>query len=546
MGFRGWVVGSLAIILLPACWCKAQSLSTVVLPSTDEIYEALLEGEINYEQYEILMELIESGITPESRFLLDEIPNLADFSSAAKGDTSSFGEDQTTSFQQIGREAGSRRVFKHQYYSTLEEPSRERYNSSLTYDLNCRWSVSMSARKELTGRERFISRAITYQTDSSAVRSVTLGSFKTRYGLGSVIGYRGKSLRYESRLSAESFLCPDNGGFNGAAADIKLHELEIRGMCSINRDTAHGIVTSAAMVQRTTGRWSEAVIVGLNGVTDRSTGHRIADFKTALSFSTAYQQGTITAEYCVQTGSKNDFGTVLVEGTHRSQAFSVQYAAWRYGHDYLDIAGGGKGATINHRTTLPEIDFTYSDKRAGQVGVLTKGSRELTRNIKVFGDLLAASRDIDSSLVQFSPGMEWSVTPALTWTLDYLQTVKSRFEDSLFVEPTDRKIRLEARYRTKKTTLRAYAAHSSSATRGDYVTLFASAKKELRSGGVVEAWSNLGRLTKGRVDYWYGYLRVSQPVLPSVDLAVKLNHRYDRKMTRPNETAASLEVVAEL
>ena len=54
-------MGVLAVLLLPASWIRAQSLSTVVLPSADEVYEALVQGEISFDQYEILMELIETG-----------------------------------------------------------------------------------------------------------------------------------------------------------------------------------------------------------------------------------------------------------------------------------------------------------------------------------------------------------------------------------------------------------------------------------------------------------------------------------------------------
>jgi hypothetical protein len=107
-------------------------------------------------------------------------------------------------------------------------------------------------------------------------------------------------------------------------------------------------------------------------------------------------------------------------------------------------------------------------------------------------------------------------------------------------------LRLELRYRTKRISFQGYVAHTSSIARGDYVSLFASAKKKLGSGAEIEAWSNLGRLKKGEIDYWYGYLRVAQPVLPSITLAAKFCHRYERKTTQPHETALSLEVVAEL
>lgn len=255
------------------------------------------------------------------------------------------------------------------------------------------------------------------------------------------------------------------------------------------------------MVQRTSGGWSGALIVGMNRLIDRSSQHGITDFKTALNLSRKSAAGVTTVEYCVQTRNTSDFGTLLVEGTQRAQSTSVQYAAWRYGKDYPDFTGGGKGVALSHTSSVPEIDFEYTDKRAGQTGLLTKMSQGIASRLRLSGELLASARNLDTSFLQIRPGIEWSVGRDWKWTLDYLQTIKSRFEDSFLVAPSNRSVRLEARYQKARRMLRMSLAHTSSMTKGDYVTLFASAKQELTSGGALEVWSNLGQLAIGKVNY---------------------------------------------
>lgn len=94
----------MGLILLLGELCPAQELSTVVFPSEDEILEALRAGEIDYYQYQILMELSQYGIDADDLYLLDEIPNLWHIGDV-RGDTVSLESEQQAMF--VGtRDAG--------------------------------------------------------------------------------------------------------------------------------------------------------------------------------------------------------------------------------------------------------------------------------------------------------------------------------------------------------------------------------------------------------------------------------------------------------
>jgi hypothetical protein len=535
-----------AAACLPVGRVAAQELSTVVLPSADEVVEALAQGEIDFEQYEVLMELINSGITLENTYLLDAIPNLADFVTAQGTDTSGLEANQLAPFWNVSHRPGLRRVFKHQYYSTLAEKARERYRSSLEYQVDRNWSGSIQIRKELSGRERLTQRGVCYNSDSGTIRGVAIGTYRIRYGLGTVVGFRGKSLSYSRRLDGESLLCPDYGGFNGLEAELRFGQTQARGMISYNRDSAHAVATTAATLRQDKGLWSEAITVGVSSVSNRSDAATAADLKAAVTVSRKFDRGAMTLEYCAQTGSKTDFGTMVLEGSDRSSLGTVQYAVWRYGKRYIDLSGGGKAAAISHTSQLDEVDFSMSDKWSGQYGLLGKGSARITSNVTLTGALLAAARSKDSTLVQIRPGVEWSSAHNWRWTVDYLQTNKRKTEDTASVELSDRKIRLAGRYMRNGVEAHWNVAHSVSTTHGDFVTLFGSVKVSDQGGQECELWSNLGRLERGKVDYWYGYFRTVQPILERVDLAVKVSHRFDRSSSQPHETAVSLEAIAEL
>ncbi len=538
--------GILVFATIVAASGMAQDLSTVVLPSVDEVYEALIEGEITYDQYVVLLELIESGITPQNRFLLDEIPNLADFTSLSDSNSTTLEAMQMSPFWRAARQSKLHRQIDYQYYTTLADTARERYRSSMTFDFNPHWSTNLRITKELSGRERFTARSLSYSSDSGTVRSIQIGSFQTRYGLGSVIGYRGKILHYRGRLDDESFLFPDNGGFNGLNLSLQAGNFGLGTLVSSNRDTAYHLLSAAQLLQHNSDGWQQTLIFGVNRIADRSTEKGITDLKLAANVSRKYRDGAATVEYCAQVGEKKEFGNVLVEGVHRSGQSDFRYAAWHYGNGFIDLTSGSKAAAISRTSSVSDIGFTYTDKRAGQSGVLTKTITELGPSLKLTTEFLGAMRNRDSFLVQIRPGMEWTLNRQWSWTFDYLHTIKSRVVDSLRSEPVDRRIRLESVFRSSSTFLRTALAHTSSAARGDYFSLFFSARHATKSGSLVEAWSNLGRVINGTIDYWYGYVRSVQPLLDQLNLAAKLSHRCDYANRQSHETAVSLELIAEL
>jgi hypothetical protein len=194
----------------------AQGLSTVVIPSEDELYEALILGEIDYEQYVLLKEILLIGIDSSNIHLLDEIPNLSWFGPGPPGRVDSLSTEQETPFCTKGSFGKGFRVqVDNRYYRELEASGRYRNNLAVLLSPNSHLRASCKLQRDLGGQERIVSRQVRFHSEDGLVRELTLGSDARRLGLGTVFGYRGKLFEFSHELDEESFLFPDYGGSNG-------------------------------------------------------------------------------------------------------------------------------------------------------------------------------------------------------------------------------------------------------------------------------------------------------------------------------------------
>jgi hypothetical protein len=228
-------------------------LSTVVLPSADEALEALESGEISYHQYLQLCEIINYGIDSTTSYLLDEIPNLV---YVGESDQPLSDPSETEQLQAVGGEAmatgGNNPITGHlgyRFYQQLDETERTWYRTSGNLLVADQFRVRFDIERSKSGRERVVRRSLGYSAPIGTVRHLVVGSFTARLGLGTMFGYAGKRLDYADRLSAESWLFPDYGGYNGVLVDARTGRLKMTGLVSIQRNAQFRLVSTGLMTQ---------------------------------------------------------------------------------------------------------------------------------------------------------------------------------------------------------------------------------------------------------------------------------------------------------
>lgn len=516
----------------------AQELSTAEFPAEDEVFEALASGEIDYEQYIQLLEVLQDGVDSTELHLLDLVPNLSFFRDTVR---SSLETEQGKPFL-TSRSRSRHGSARYGYYQRLEEPGSSRYSLAMKTNLSPQWGFSLKVRKDLSGRERFTGRTLKYGNDTGYVREVQLGTFTKRLGLGTVFGYRGKLFQCDDHISGESFAYPDFGGFNGAMARLMFGHWEVIPLTSVHRDPKYRLFTGGGMLSTQIGNWTPGLLVAYNRLTRRGSEAYLADYKAGLSLSKAGRRNNLAVEYCVQTGFRDDFGTFVLEGTQKLGEATVHVAAWRYGDQYLNLSGGAKAASLQQTEHIGELDFSFSEKRTGQVGSLLKSAVSLRTNVKWSNSLLLATRNEDTTTVQWLSDMTY--LPAPKWRLAF--SFLEKRNERVSVRVGERRVRAEIAYRADNLSMRSHIAHTYKNQTLDYFSWLAEIRWDVSKDTRLQIWSNLSRFARNAVDYWYLFLRTEHQLFDQLSVATKLMHRYDEDAADPHQVAISLELEAAL
>lgn len=524
-----------------------QSLSTLVLPSEDELIEAYKNGEIDYAQFVVILDLIQQGIDSTDSYLFDEIPNL----SFRQPDSASIGteleSEQSAAFVENSPGGSSRfGIVKYRFLQSLEQDARASYYLSTRLQVSPNWRARFQVRREYSGRERWTNRSIEYRNNRGFARRFILGTFNARLGMGTVFGYRGKLVSFSDRLDRESFLYPDFGGFNGLYFVGEAGAVQIQSIGSVVRDEGFSVSSAGTALSYRIGSLTPGVVVGVSRVTNRATQESITDAKVAFNSSYGYKHGLSSTEVVAQLGHGSAVWSAVVDGKHRSRGVEVRYSGWSYADRYLNLTGGSKSASIYCRTVVPELEFDCSDRRAGQTGGQIRAALKPRGSWLMVGSLVLAARDHSNRNRELMRSVQYAWSARVSTQVDYLTRHRWRSADSGDDDSSDRRWRLETRIQSGKLTLRSYIAYTWDSENGEYSSVFLMARRAFSTVGSVEFWSNFGRIRSGRLEYWYLFVRLEQQLLDSISMAAKFAHAYHRGGSRSSQPSLSLELEAQL
>ena len=522
---------------------QSQELSTDVYPSEDELREALTLLEIDNEQFNRLQEIAQFGIDSTNRFLYDQVPNLSFFQSTQMGVETLLETEQRRLVDAFAGPAASGE-FGYRFLKQMDENDRTSYRLYGRVNLGDKLASSFRIHREFSGRERFSNRSLTYRSRSGFVRTVIVGNFTQRLGLGTVIGYRGRVLRHSEELDGESFLFPDYGGFNGLLVKGRTRGLELVTVTSYNRDESHSLTTFAGMIRTCQGEFRPGLLFAVNRLGRRDNGSDLSDSKLGLHSEYRYFGGYGSVEVSGQFG---DFGSSVagvIEGRHRFAQAEVRYAGWGYGDRYIDLSSGSKAGNIRRRVVIEELEFDYSSRRSGQEGGLIRTTVLLTEYLHLTSSLLHARYNRDTSDTHLSAALANQFSENLTIQIDYLNRSSTRSQNNQVGAQVHQRTRLEGRFTSGKWRLRSYIAYNTSDAREDHLSLFVDVRLETRNLGKLEIWSNLGRLDEDGVEYWYVFVRNELQLLDGIEMAAKFGNAYNRDGGDKYRPVISLELKA--
>jgi hypothetical protein len=126
------------------------------------------------------------------------------------------------------------------------------------------------------------------------------------------------------------------------------------------------------------------------------------------------------------------------------------------------------------------------------------------------------------------------------WQADYLGTWKERPGE---IETSEQhRWRLEHRIALGTVRLRSYLAYTRRNDDYNYISLLTNGRWETMRFGMIELWSNIGRITSNGIQYWYAFSRVEQQWHRRIVTAVKFSHTYNRTSGDRSVAQLALEV----
>ncbi|MBD3256791.1 hypothetical protein GF377_00055 [candidate division GN15 bacterium] len=513
------------------------------LPSQDELALALEQGDITPDQYALLRELLRDGIDSTNSHLLDLILDMGSLPGIDSASTVPAGIARGPVFEE--RVRGS---LNHRFYKQFEDYGRSWYRTRVRAEVRARWRLAMDIDRSQSGRERFTGRSLEYVNDRGWLRSLQVGTYSARFGLGALLGYRGKLVAGKDKLDAESMVYPDNGAFNGARLDLEIGGIKAIGMFSLQRDPQYRLATSAVHVEDHLDDLEISLTGVSNQLTNRLSEASLDRFGVSGTVEYRYEAGRLTSEIGWQAGSEGPALIGLVEGRHRAGC-DIRYALWAYGDGMVDLSSGSKAGALSRTVSVDGVDFSYRAKRPGQEGGLAQVRTGLVSEMALTTKLLYAgfSReyfDIDlSASVDVNVAVSW--TAALVWTGEWQRRPLSdnghRSERHRF--------RGEMRFNSDKLLGKTYIGYTmeyGSNEQRSYWSLFTSGRYRVRHRTGFEAWARLGRIAAQRIEYAYAYLRGYQLLIGGLEGAVKIAHRYNRSSVDRHGTTLTFEVSATL
>lgn len=520
----------------------AENITPEIYPSEEELFEAFLRGEIDYQTYINLTEIVEGGIDSTELYLLEEIPNISYFLKSYISDYSNLEREQTESYIIADTLKETKRIsgfLRARTYQKLTGNGENKSHLNLRSSLNEDWSLDMRFYESYADHRVWTKRSVVYKAREGPIKKMIFGNFTARFGLGLNVGYRGKMLNKNESSYGQSLAFPDYGGFNGAYIEGGQKKSTVRLLLHYDRNDNYSFHTAAFNLVRKykSFRW-EGIALGSiaeNRLTDIKYKHyQLGAFVqyTKSSFNAAM-------ELAFPRGASSSIPAAVFESRYKNGSIRLDLSAWHYSDDFVNLIGGGRAESYYRTITIDTIDFDFRDKRVDQRGLLFKSRARFQRDITWDISFSTYGRSAYEECIEVLTAVEIPLMTDSKFRLDFRYSWEEEFGRTLSQD----EISVGYHLRAPKLHLRTHMGYSNDENEKKYLSCFARAKVNNEAFGSIELWMNLDKIDyKDRqIDYFYGYIRETFDLTGSLELAAKYSYRYNRSYTDPHQSIFLIE-----
>jgi len=523
---------------------SAVNISLDVYPSEEELFEALQREEIDFQTYLNLKEILRDGIDSTELYLLEEIPNVNYFLETYYDRYNALRQEQAENYlreYRIDRADDFSGFFRARQYRRLDPLSQNESQFLLRTKFDAEWSVDLSFSQDYEGRETIDRRSIIYNPRRGPVRKMVFGNFLSRFGLGLVVGYRGKFLDKADQPTEQTALFPLYGGFNGIYIEGGKPGETIKFFLHYDRDDNHSFKTVALNVARRLGRFQFQGTV-LGSITEnRPAENEYIFYNGGLFLRYDNDQFDAAFEAAYNKDANHAIPAFIFESGYRTSVVGLRLSAWNYGDDYFNLAGGARAGKLYQTVFIDSIELEYRDKHYNQSGFLLRSDTYFTDDIRGEIALTGYGANTFQEEVSFLAAVEYSYGDYSYFRLNYRTEQEERSEEIFHTD----EIQLEYRYIGLDIYTRSYIGLENDRNGREYLSLFSRGSADIKLPGKLDYWFNLSRIDMEdlQVDYFYAYIKESLEIFSFFEMAAKYSYRYSRNFSDSYQSTFFIEAL---
>jgi hypothetical protein len=521
----------------------ADNITLDVYPSGEELFEAFLDGDIDYQTYIILIEILENGIDSTEIYLLEEIPNVSYFLQTYVEEYSRLKKEQAESYLIPTETVDKERKTGFLRTRTYRELDREGRSGDYLYlksRLNQTWSADLHLNRDSVSHRECSKRALIYKGQKGPVRRMTLGNFTARFGLGLTIGYRGRLLGENGESFEETLAFPDYGGFNGLYIEGGRRQDALRALLHFDRDRDFSFGAGAlSFVRRYRNFKWEAIALG-SILKNRNSAAKRKHYQLSGFLEYSREKFVVAAEAAFPRGASSSVPALVFETKFKDDRLDLKFSGWHYDEDFISLTGGARAGELYQTVTIDTVDFDFRDRRTNQDGVLLNSRVGFGGGVLYEFDISLYGEDSFRNSAKLLTTLE---IPVGGYSVMGISFRNSRKKDFVEVR-NENEYRLEYRFRKDALFLRSYLGYTDDKYGREYISCFARMRTDINGFGRVEVWLNPDRFdyVDGRLDYFYGYAQETIDVTSALELSAKFSYRYNRRYSQQEQLKFWLEV----
>jgi hypothetical protein len=280
----------------------------------------------------------------------------------------------------------------------------------------------------------------------------------------------------------------------------------------------------------------------VNTLGNPASDRRISVYQGALNLTQERRDQRVALEVFSQIGERKAAGA-MVECERDFRSAGLLVSGWTYGRGFMDLSSGSRAAGLSMTQEIDAVDFAFSEKRAGQRGVLVKSDLAADSSTTMLGEFLWATRGGDTMTAQGLIGVGRKLRHDQAIRIDYQYKTTERLGAA---DNTRRRGRIEWDWQTRRLRVRSSVSFTNETTHGEYWSWLVNVTRAVNRDERWQVWSNWRRLAHARVHYWYGFVSIRQPIFDRISAGVKLADTFDRTANPRHSASFTLELAAQL